>query len=212
MPLNVAAIETELRKRTRYKYSWGRKQNNAFDCLTNFIYRIDKFDALIQHIQSEFHNHKDIKAIGNYAVNRWYNFHSAMAVEQLFCAHPRVKKFETSKDKFCDFYIDNIPFDHKTTVFPKQIVWNKSQCKLFPERLAKWLYDNQSNEQRQHFANRLFIVLYNKNGAHWKMKAELTLLNNVINQYLDAFDANKLIRLSFPDKKTILTDLIWVEL
>lgn len=211
MPLDIRQTEVELRKRTLYKYQWGRKQNNAYDHLTHFIYQMETFEELIQHILSEFKGHPEIKAIGNYAVNRWYNFRSAMAVEEIFCSHPRVRPFEQSKDKYCDFYIDDIPFDHKTTVFPKHIIWNKAQCKLYPERLAKWLYDHQSGEQRLHYANRLFIVLYHKGGAHWKLKAELSYLQKIILNYLDSFNPKQLIQLNYPDKKTILTDLIWAE-
>ncbi len=211
MSLNIIAIENELKKRTHYKYSWGRRQNNSFDKLTNFIYHISLFDELIVHIQTSFKHDERIKEIGNYAVNRWYNFHSAMAIEEIFCSHKSVRKYEVERDKYCDFYIHNIPFDHKTSVFPKNIPWSKKWCKENSAVLAKWLYDNQSSEQRQHFSNRIFLMLYSKSMAHWKLKAELTYLSHIINKYLDAFKPEQLIPLNYPDKKTILTDLIWAE-
>jgi hypothetical protein len=190
---------------------WGRKQDDAFDKLTNFIYHITIFEELITHIQSSFGHHQQIKEIGNYAVNRWYNFHSAMAIEHIFCSHPIVRKYEVEKDKHCDFYIKDIPFDHKTSVFPKNISWSKKWCMNNPKVLAKWLYDNQSSEQRQHFSNRIFLMLYSKHAAHWKLKAELNYLSRIIHQYLDSFNPERLIQLNYAGKKTILTDLIWAE-
>ncbi len=209
--MDLSLIEKELKKRTRYKYEWGRKQNNQFDTITNFIYHIHSFDELIAHIQKIYVNNKEIKEIGNYAVNRWYNFHSAMAVEHIFCTHPLVKKFEQERDKYCDFYIKNIPFDHKTSVFPKSIGWSLSNCKSNYSLLAKWLYDHQSAEQRQHYANRIFIILHCKQGAHWKLKAELKFLQEIIYRYLNSFNEAHLIQINYNDKKTILTDLIWAE-
>ena len=41
-------IETELKKRLIYPYKWGRKQNDQFDKLTNFIYRTFLFDDVTE--------------------------------------------------------------------------------------------------------------------------------------------------------------------
>lgn len=211
MSVNITAIESELKKRTRYKYIWGRKQNDAYDQLTNFIYEIGAFDPLIHHIQSTFTNHPKRKELGNYAVNRWYNFHSAVAVEHLFCMHKLVRRFESSRDKYADFYINEIPFDHKTSVFPKNMPRPATWYKNHPAELADWLYTNQSEQQRQHFANRIFLILHSKRGAHWKLKAEISYMKKIIHQYLDALKMDQLITLTYTAKKPILTDLIWIE-
>jgi len=208
---DLVTIESELKKRTQYKYIWERTQNDTFDRLTHFIYDIKQFDKLICHIQNQFHNNPKQKEIGNYAVNRWYNFHSAMAIEEIFCSFSQVRKFEVEKDKYCDFYIHDIPFDHKTSVFPKNIPWSKKWCKQNPALLARWLYDNQSSEQRHHLSNRIFLMLYSKSSAHWKLKAELTYLSRIIHQYMDSFNPGQLIKINYPNKTTILTDLIWAE-
>jgi len=39
MKIEINEIETELKKRLKYPYLWGRKQNNDYDHRTNFIYK-----------------------------------------------------------------------------------------------------------------------------------------------------------------------------
>jgi len=55
-----------------------------------------------------------------------------------------------------------------------------------PQRLIKWLYEEQG-ERRFDAANRLFLVLIDKNNLEesWKMKRNLDLLKDKINSYLD---------------------------
>ncbi len=84
MKQNLQKIETELKKRLPYPYKWGRKQNNEFDKLTNFIYHTFLFDDVIKEINSRFKKDKEHLNISNYALNRWYNFWSAQAVEKIF--------------------------------------------------------------------------------------------------------------------------------
>ena len=206
--MTLEEIESELKKRTKYKYKWGRKQNNEFDKLTEFIYSTKSFDDVIEEVKRRFANREDIKEIGDYAVNRWYNFWSAEALESIFKNHPRVIKAENSRDKYCDFFIDNVPFDLKTTVFPKSVAYNLQHAKLYPKKLALWFYANQSSEQRQHFHNRLFIVLHSTKRPGWTLKSEITWLAQLINNYLDNFDASKLMELQLNEHQ-FKSDIIW---
>src|SRR5688572_30320992 len=116
--LDIKFIEAELRQRTRYKYEWDRKQTNDWDSLTNYVYRIRAFNDVLTETKQRFAHREDYKRLGGYAVNRWFNFWSAQAVEAMFESHPIVTPAENSKDRFCDFFIHDIPFDLKTTVFP----------------------------------------------------------------------------------------------
>ena len=69
---------------------------------------------------------------------------------------------------------------------------------------------NQSQEGRKHLKNRLFLVFYDKNtNDHWKLKAELSLIEKVVDDYLTSFDESKLTKLKI-DKNDIVTDLIWI--
>jgi len=208
--MNYELLEKELKKRTKYQYNWGRKQSDSFDKKTNFIYRIDCFDKLTHKIETTFKNDSDFSFLKNYTLNRWYNFWSAKAVENIFCENKIVQPHLNSKDKFTDFYINSIPFDHKTTVFPKGFKKSIPYAITHKEELIKWLYTNQSQQQRKHFKNRLFVVLVNfqDETEHWKLKAEIGWLKSLISTYLTNFDSRKLTNLTI-EKSEIKADIIW---
>jgi hypothetical protein len=209
MNLDIDKLESELKKRLSYPYKWGLKQNDELDRQTNFIYKISSFDALIKKAEESFSNQSDKVLLFNYSLNRWFNFWSARAVQSFFTSHSKVKPVEFSKDREKDFFINDIPFDHKTSVYPKKFRLSHLKIKENPYPLIKWFYRSQSQQQRKHFANRLFVVVYSDSGEHWKIKAELHLLRNHINNYLNSFNPDKLIKLNF-DGREILSDLIMV--
>ena len=202
--MDLERVEIELKKRLNYPYRWGQKQSNDWDAKTSFIYTTETFENLIEKI-APF----DEKT-GDYALNRWYNFWSAKAVEHLFSLHENVIPNTNSFDKLVDFSINSICFDHKTTVFPNGFNQNVDYAKNNPAELIQWLYLNQSQEGRKHLKNRLFLVLVDKNKEHWKLKAEISLLKTEIDQYVATFNTEKLATLHL-ENNTILSDLIWVE-
>ena len=202
--MNLNRIEEELKKRLCYPYRWGRKQSNDWDNQTNFIYRIDNFNDLLNEI-SKFNDE-----IKNYAMNRWYNLMSAKAVEYIFASYPNVIPNKNQYDKLVDFQINNISFDHKTSIFPKGFNQPFKYAKQNPIELIKWLYRNQSHEGRQHFKNRLFIILYDsQHMEHWKLKSEISLLQDNISNYINNFSRDRLYRLKI-NNEIIETDIIWV--
>jgi len=211
---DLKALETELNKRLIYPYVWLRKQNDVWDKSTSFIYKIVYFEDLITQIKTHFNSLKietPFVPYFNYAINRWYNFWSAKAVEQMFSQSSKVQVNKDPYDKNVDFWIEDIPFDHKTSIFPKGFNKSFTYAQQHPEELAQWLYDNQSQQGRKHFKNRLFVVLYQKDGEHWRLKADLKLIKNHVEKYLANFMADTLINLSFKsEKKPTLTAVIFV--
>lgn len=186
-----------------------QKQNDYFDNKTNFIYHTKTFEELLKEIDKRFKSEKNFQLYFNYALNRWYNFWSAFAIERIFCSLPDVKPAFNNKDRLKDFSIKGITFDHKTTVFPKKFNEAIDSVKQNPLTLIKWLYENQSSQQRKHFHNRLFIVLYSSNGEHWKLKAEILWLKEIIENYLSEFEPNKLFSLKLSKEFSTLADVIW---
>ena len=202
--MDLLRVETELKKRLVYPYKWGRKQSDDWDAKTSFIYTTYSFEKVLEKTVSLDEKVRD------YALNRWYNFWSAEAVENLFSLHEKVTPNINKFDKLIDFTINTTCFDHKTTVFP--IGFNKTvaYAKNNPTELIQWLYLNQSQESRKHLKNRLFIVLVEKNKEHWKLKAEIKLLKSEIDTYVKNFNSEKLFQHHL-ENNTILSDLIWVE-
>ena len=193
----LALREQELRKRWVYPYRWGRVQNNQFDALTRFVYRIESFDAVLTQIERRYAHAPDYDGLRNYALNRWYNFWSARAIEDVFCSLEEVVPARNRRDRLVDFVIQGVRFDHKTSVFPKGFGRDLCFAVNRPEVLIRWLYSNQSKQQRQHYANRLFVVLYAADGHHWKLKAELTWLRGLVTSYVMAFEPSRLWEFPF---------------
>jgi len=211
-PLNLIHLEEQLKKRWRYKYVWGKKQNNLWDGYTSYIYTTQNWEDLIPKMAKTVADYQlDKHELFYYASNRWYNFWSAMAVEQLFTEIEGITQVADRKDREKDFYLNDIPFDHKTSVFPRGFGRNISYAKANENELIQWLYKHQSSEQRFHLKNRLFVIVHNKNGAHWKLKARLSLIKNAIQDYVNNYDKDQLQKIIFANNKTALSDIIWVQ-
>jgi len=209
MDSDLILIEQELKKRLAYPYKWGRKQNDQFDKLTNFVYRISLFEEVLKEIELRFRKDKEHQNIANYALNRWYNFWSAQAVEKIFCFLPNVKPALDSKDRLVDFTIDGVTFDHKTSIFPKNFPFKIDEAIKNTNELIIWLYKNQSQQQRKHLKNRLFIVLYSSNAEHWKLKAEISWLKERIEKYMNGFNPHYLLKFPLEKNQATLSDVIW---
>lgn len=209
MQIDLIQTERELKKRLAYPYKWGRKQNDVFDKLTNFIYRIPSFDEVLKETEKRFSKDNEHKNIANYALNRWYNFWSAQAVEKIFCSLPNVKPALDEKDRLVDFSIDGVTFDHKTSIFPKNFPYPINEAIKKTDELIRWLYKNQSQQQRKHLKNRLFIVLYSSDEEHWKLKAEISWLKERIEKYMVGFNPHYLLKFSLEKDQYTLADVIW---
>jgi len=209
MESDLIQIEKELKKRLAYPYKWGRKQNDQFDKLTNFVYRISLFEEVLKEIEIRFKKDKEHQNIANYALNRWYNFWSAQAVEKIFCSLPNVKPALDEKDKLIDFSIDGVTFDHKTSIFPKNFPYKIDETVKKTDELIKWLYKNQSQQQRKHLKNRLFIVLYSSDGEHWKLKADISWLKERIEKYMEGFNPHYLLKFQLEKNQETISDVIW---
>ena len=203
--MNLQSLESELKKRLDFPYTWGRKQSDEWDRKTKFIYQTQDFESLETQCK-DFDNE-----LRNYAFNRWLNFWSAKAIEQIFTNYPNVRKEENQFSKTVDFYISEIPFDHKSSVFPKQFGQSLDYAIEHKKELIEWLYQNQSQQGRKHLENRLFIVFFNeKSNEHWKMKTELTLIQEKIEDYLGNFSKDNLVSLNLEFDK-IFSDIIWIK-
>jgi len=209
MDAELINIEKELKKRLPYPYKWGRKQNDEFDKLTNFVYRIPSFDEVLKETESRFSEDKEHQNIANYALNRWYNFWSAQAVEKIFCSLPNVKPALDEKDRLVDFTIDGVTFDHKTSIFPKNFPHPIEEAIKKTDDLILWLYKHQSQQQRKHLKNRLFVVLYSSDGEHWKLKAEISWLKERIEKYMEGFNPHYLLKFLLEKNQETLSDVIW---
>jgi hypothetical protein len=207
--MNIQEREQELRRRLAYPYQWGGVQNNRRDRATDFVYETPRFEDFLGRVRHRFEGNPQYDAWFNYALNRWYNYWSAKAVEEIFCALERVTPAKDDKDRLVDFKIGRTRFDHKTSIFPVGFGHSLGYARNHPTELIEWLYNNQSQERRRHLKNRLFIILYAHDGQHWRLKAEITWLRTLIQAYVRDFQLSRVYRFSFDSKATTLADIIW---
>ena len=236
--VDVEYIESQLKKRLPYKNRWYRKQDDLWDRRSSFIYETPSWEVLIKKMEAAVNRFDyEKKPYFYYTVNRWYNYWSAVAVEQLFTQSKNITANPNPRENHYDFIWHDILFDHKTSVFPKKfeddflklknVTLSLSKgdntginenistayafAKAHPKHLAQWLYTNQSTGQRFHLKNRLFIIAYARDGAHYKIKAEIGFLKTVIQAYINTFDPSNLIQLDLQSEQQTLTDIIWAE-
>ncbi|MCK7522579.1 MAG: hypothetical protein MZV64_35295 [Ignavibacteriales bacterium] len=110
---------------------------------------------LLKEIDKRFKSEKDFDLYFNYTINRWYNFWSAQAVENIFCSLPNVKPALDSKDRLVDFTINGVSFDHKTSIFPKNFPYKIDEAIKKTDELIKWLYKNQSQAAKKTFKEQI---------------------------------------------------------
>lgn len=202
--IDLNRLEIQLKKRLNFPYIWGRKQADEWDRITNFIYEIRSFSELQNKVE------KLSEELKRYAYNRWLNFWSAKGIEQIFAENPKVKSNPNEYDKSKDFDIEDIPFDHKTSIFPKGFGKDLDYALNNKRELIEWFYNEQSQQGRKHYKNRIFVVLYDKtNSEHWKLKAEIMSIKNEIENYLQSFAIKKLEKFNFHGKE-VFSDIIWV--
>lgn len=212
MALDLKYIEKQLGYRIAYPYHWGQRQNDFWDNRTNFIYKTATWDELQNLIKLTREAYElDHDKFFQYATNRWFNYWSARAIEQIFTEIDGVVPAINHKDRLVDFSIKGINFDHKTSVFPKGFNQTINYAQQHPKELLKWLYTHQSQQKRKHLKNRLFIVVYDpKHKAHWKLKADIFWLKSLIQQYMQTYRPEQLYHLQLtPHNAPALADIIW---
>lgn len=199
-------LEKELKKAGKWLKTrpWGKRQNNFLDGQTSkLVYSTDKFDDLLLQLQA-----KD-ESVQNYVMRRWYNFNVEKQLLSIFRSSPLVTFPDNKKNHSIDLYIDGIPFDLKTSVYPKFYKQPIEHAIQNPKDLIEKFYKNQSTEGRFHLENRLFIVYYSSDGDHNKLKGVYDLNSAAVIPYLAGYDKKLLHKIKFANSKA-LSDIIWV--
>lgn len=180
------------------------KQNNFKDRQTDFIYEVFSLEDLNKKIIENKLSNFD----KNYAQHRWFNYAISSVYESLFDELGAVKVSE-EKDRLKDFYINDLPFDLKVTVYPSKFEKGLDLTKPEnSEKLIKWLYENQSKQRRFHKKNRLFIVCLGDSVTERNI-AKASFLNNkeIIKDYLDNFVPREIV---LNDGTIVFSDIILV--
>ena len=155
---------------------------------------IQSYDRLLEEISKELD-----PIVKGYTIISWFNQWSSAIIEQFILSHSKVIPTARRIDKV-DFFFLDIPVDLKITFVPagyislstkngfisapEQIV---EEIKNNPQRLIKWLYENQG-EPRFSDSHRLFIMLADAENLDrsWKLKASFDLIQTAIDDFLQS--------------------------
>jgi len=201
-------FEIELKKALQHIDENWIMQNNYNDSKSNFIYRANTVNEVIELSKL---NKIDYK----YALHRWYNFKTSIYCENLFIKFG-AKKEKYLKNKEIDIYINEIPFDVKLTVYPKTLSDHPYDLKSREgkNKMIEWMYKHQSQEQRKHLANRLFIVCDGKTPyERLCLKSDFEQIKNKIQAYIDEVNKIGFNKLTINDagkEYNVISDIIYI--
>lgn len=160
-------------------FSWGVVQGQLDQKIqAEYVRRIFKYDDLISGVKARLHND-----VTSYVICTWYNHWTTVLIEEHISRHPKV--VPTLKNiKGIDIFVDNQPFDLKTTYLPKG--YDVKDVVKNPKNLAIWMYENQG-AQRFGADNRLFAILLDtkKPEESWKLKRNFELVFSKIDEFFN---------------------------
>jgi hypothetical protein len=197
--------ETEIERiarqlaRVEEMVSWGRVQNDAWDRLCPFIFRVRSAERVAERAgHTAGAASIDPEEFTNYVLRRWYCFWGARLAELLFLTHPNVLA-GPPRDRLVDFMIDGVSFDLKTSEVPAALAGLLVDPLTNASTVAAWLYRHQSRERRFHLANRIFLALYQPNAPDeaWRLRGDVAALRFSIAGFLTH---PHYVTLSLPDR------------
>lgn len=167
------------------KSSW-QKQTNEMDKETRFIYNTYNIEDILHR-----HENDPIKYF-DYAIRRYFNKTISHTAEELFCRYNICEKEKNKYHKHIDFWLLGVPFDLKVSSYPARFEGKRENFKNereYRNELIRWLYNNQSQQQRLHMKNRLFILCKKGDGKNTKennvLKIKFDLMEKSIHNFLD---------------------------
>lgn len=190
---------------------WGRVQDDTWDGLSRFVYRVRTAEAVREQAGRVAGEHGlERAAFVHYALRRWYCFWGARLAELLFLEHSGVRPGPPRHHEV-DFTIDGVPFDLKTSEVPRIFLGSVKDLATNPGKLASWLYENQSREGRFHSANRLFLLLVDADEPEsaWRLRGDVAALRAAIARFMAR---RSYVELYLPDRygveRTVLTAVV----
>ena len=160
-------------------FSWGVVQGQLDQKIqAEYVRRIFRYDDLINGVKARLHDD-----VTSYVICTWYNHWTTVLIEEHISQHPKV--IPTLKNiKGIDIFVDNQPFDLKTTYLPRN--YDAEDAVRNPKNLAIWMYENQG-AQRFGADNRLFVILLDaeKPEESWKLKRNFDLVFSKIDEFFN---------------------------
>lgn len=191
-------IENDLKRALELINAEWSMQNNKQDTDTRFIYKASSLDECLEIIA-----HKNVDR--NYALHRWYNYHSSIHCEYIFCEFGAIHEINKYNHDV-DIYINNIPFDVKLTVYPAALSHRPYDISMRSGRnnMIRWYYANQSQQGRKQLLNRLYVVCDAPTQKEaMAMKCDFDLMRKQIEKFMNYVKDNGVNNIKVKDNGQI---------
>ncbi len=208
------SLENDLKECFRLMDEMWGKQSSSIDAPNNdIVFKTDTLDECLCRIEAE-------GVDKNHTLHRWYNFKTSTECEKIFCEYG-AKKEKNERHHTIDVYIDGVPFDVKLTLFPRSLYKERpSYAQETPDgkkALIEWLYLNQTQDNRKHMKNRIFVVC--DAGNNYKkslgMKCDFPRLREGIKNYMQSHNSTTFEQYSIPSdgvEHKVYSDIILIKL
>jgi hypothetical protein len=125
------AIESELFKLRNF--NWGGDYTNALDkfLVDRYIKIYKSYEEISEKLTDEIP-----KAVNGYVMCSWYNHWSTILIENIFKQHTKVLP-ALGNIKRTDFFIEEVPFDLKTTYLPLNFLESKRKIAGLKKELSE---------------------------------------------------------------------------
>ncbi|MBW2961512.1 hypothetical protein [Mesonia aestuariivivens] len=209
MNLFLTYIENQLQQRLIYPYEFVEIQYENWSTYANFIYDFSSWDALVEAMKATIEAYGlNKREFFNYAANRWFNYWSTIAIEQIFTEVEGIIPSLSYKNRLVDFNLRGIDFSLNITVFPEDFKQTLYYAQHHQEELLYWMCSKHPQQEILSPKNRLFVIAYSNEVEPWKLKAEISWLKTVIQKYVSTFDASKLEQLQL-NGESFYSAIIW---
>jgi hypothetical protein len=199
-------LQEELSKCKPYLEQNWEKQNNKDDSNTGFIYFCQKLEQVLDLSKTN-----EVNEV--YAVHRWYNFMTSKEIERIFCDLGATSEKDIRNHEI-DLYIKGISFDIKLS-----IVSNKFEIKdpltgrKGKENYLKWLIENQSNENRKHSENKIYVIIDSDTYINKLMnKSNFIPIKLMCAAFMEYYLKKDFNKIKLENGKEIFADLIYIKL
>jgi hypothetical protein len=207
---SLRQIETELKKSLTLPIQWEKDPNKTKGISYDFIYEILYLEDLIQEFERQYDSIQQKHSPFYSILYHWYNYWSGKAIEKIWVNLLEIKPLPEPKYNHTNLLIYGIPFNLKCVNFPKSYTESIEYAVNHPAHLVDWLWQNQMSPSGKAPQNQLFMIFYAQDAAHWKLKAELRLSQKAIENYIQAFSFEQMMRVELEDGFFILTDIVWI--
>ena len=206
--MDTNAIQADLEKCLTLVTPVSYSTDKELDYKTKFVYYAKDLNDCLTKIE-KFGVDK------SYALTRWYNFMTSVAVKQIFCEAGAVE----TNDKFnhdVDLYINKIPFTVKLTIFPMKAKDKTFDMKTRQGRndLLRYYYSNSLKNGSTRLSNCIYVVCDadTKEDAI-KLKAKLDMIKAKVEAYMGYIKTHDINQVEFEDdkvKQTVYSDVIYI--